>query len=116
MAKPEPRAELSAGKQKRRECNLCFYGASCLQPPREIEMPRFYLHTLRAELRAEDIEGSDFDNVTAAIFEATLAMRELIGDDLMAGRPLTPTAIEIAGEDGRVLKKLRHSEVLERNV
>lgn len=75
-------------------------------------MGQYHFHTLRDGRRIEDLEGGRFESLEAATDEAVLALRELLGDELKSGRPLNPTTIEIADENGRVLKQVPYTRAL----
>ncbi|MDB5508908.1 MAG: hypothetical protein JWL93_1377 [Hyphomicrobiales bacterium] len=75
-------------------------------------MPQYHFHTLRDGRRIEDLEGGCFESLEAATDEAVLALRELLGDELKSGRPISPTTIEIADETGKALKQVPYTRAL----
>jgi hypothetical protein len=76
-------------------------------------MTRFYLHVFNST-RALDIEGCELPDLETATLHAVQGARELIAEDIMAGRPISQRhRIEITGDDGRVLHAVRFGDVLE---
>jgi hypothetical protein len=66
-------------------------------------MPRYFFHISHADRRVEDPEGADFDVLDAAEQEAAATLRELIAAALLAGRPSTLEAIDVADNSGSTL-------------
>ena len=76
-------------------------------------MPRFYL-TVCNNTRAIDGEGEDLPDLEAATSRAIQGARELIAEDILAGRTLSQGhCIEIAGTDGTVLHTVRFGDVIQ---
>jgi hypothetical protein len=64
-------------------------------------MPRYHLH-LRFHARlVKDEEGSELPDLDAARHEARQALRDLVAEDISAGRPLRVRSVEICDEDGQ---------------
>jgi hypothetical protein len=67
-------------------------------------MPRFYFH-IRSDDGVElDREGVEFDSLDAAIEDAKVAGREIIGDEASDGNLKTAKSVfQIADESGQVV-------------
>jgi hypothetical protein len=66
-------------------------------------MPRYFFHLTHRDRRVEDPEGADFEFLDAAEQEAAATLRELIAAALVAGKPSTLEAIDVADDEGSTL-------------
>jgi hypothetical protein len=69
-------------------------------------MPRYFFHISHRDRRVEDPEGADFDVLDAAEQEAAATLRELIAAALVAGKPSTLEAIDVADNEGSTLSTI----------
>lgn len=76
-------------------------------------MSRFYL-TVCSDARAIDDEGEDLPDLEAATSRAVQGARELIAEQVLAGRPISQDqCIEIANGDGVVLHTVYFADVIQ---
>ncbi|MBB5717000.1 DUF6894 family protein [Sphingomonas aerophila] len=76
-------------------------------------MTRFYLHVFNSS-RAFDTEGCELPDLETATLNAVQGARELIAEDILAGRPISQRhRIEITGEDGRLLHEVCFGDVMQ---
>jgi hypothetical protein len=76
-------------------------------------MPRFYL-TVCNDVRAIDDEGEELPDLEAATSRAVQGARELIAEQVLAGRPISQEhCIEIADTEGTVLHTVYFAEVIQ---
>ena len=61
-------------------------------------MPRFFFHVREGDKLIDDVEGSDHPSLAAARAEAVLSARELMANDILAGRKPTDSRFEIGDE------------------
>jgi hypothetical protein len=67
-------------------------------------MPRYFLHVKDGSDLLQDLDGQEFDDLTAAKQEAIGAVRDLMAECLRCGRPLgLSRAMVIADENGATL-------------
>ncbi|WP_032808714.1 hypothetical protein [Mesorhizobium sp. WSM1293] len=67
-------------------------------------MPRFFLHLVLAGQRRLDPEGSELPDEESAVREAIWAAKELMAEELRAGKPLIrDAAYEVALDNGTVV-------------
>ncbi|WP_086081392.1 hypothetical protein [Mesorhizobium sp. WSM1497] len=67
-------------------------------------MPRFFLHLVLAGRRRTDPEGSELPDNESAVREAIWAAKDLMAEELRAGKPLIRDATyEVALHDGTVV-------------
>ena len=66
-------------------------------------MPLFYFHLRRQDDFDPDTEGTTFDNLAFAKEDAGNTLRELVAEELRAGRRSDLTAIEIANNGGDIV-------------
>ncbi|MER9845705.1 hypothetical protein NKJ59_31850 [Mesorhizobium australicum] len=67
-------------------------------------MPRFFLHLVLAGRRRPDPEGSELPDNESAVREAIWAAKDLMAEELRAGKPLIrDAAYEVALDDGTVV-------------
>ena len=76
-------------------------------------MPHYFFHIRNRHGRIEDLEGSDFDTLQAALAEARLSAREILADDLRKGRRNEARLFEIEDTGGRLVARLSFSEALD---
>jgi hypothetical protein len=75
-------------------------------------MPRFYLHVFN-DGSALDTEGSELPDLGAATRDAVQGVRELIAEEVIAGRPISRHhRIEIQDEHGAHLQTVFFGDVL----
>ncbi|MBB5714337.1 DUF6894 family protein [Sphingomonas aerophila] len=75
-------------------------------------MPRFYLHVFN-DASVLDTEGSELPDLEAAARDAVQGIRELIAEEVVAGRPISRQhRIEIQDEDGAHLRTVFFGDVL----
>lgn len=67
---------------------------------------RYFFHVVRPAGIVLDEEGSDCLDLEAARAEASASVRELLADDLRAGRLVEGRHIEIADEHGTTLDRV----------
>ena len=71
----------------------------------------YFFHLVRIDGSVSDLEGIDFDNDQEAALEACLVARELIGRELIAGRPVDWTSFfELVREDGIIAARVSFLE------
>lgn len=76
-------------------------------------MPRFYL-TVCNDARAIDDEGEELPDLEAATSRAVQGARELIAEDILAGRPISRRhCIEILDAEGAVLHTVYFTDVIQ---
>jgi hypothetical protein len=75
-------------------------------------MATFYFHIRAGTGRIDDPDGSELDDLAAAIAEASKDVRTLIAERLAAGEMIEAHAIEVTDADGLVLAVVRFHEVL----
>ena len=76
-------------------------------------MPHYFFHIRNRHGRIEDLEGSDFDTLQAALAEARLSAREILADDLRKGRRDEARLFELEDIGDRLVARLSFSEALD---
>ena len=76
-------------------------------------MPHYFFHIRNRYGRIEDLEGSDFNTLQAALAEARLSAREILADDLRKGRRDEARLFELEDIGGRLVARLSFSEALD---
>jgi hypothetical protein len=71
---------------------------------RENAVPLFFFHIRRQDDFEADVEGMTFDTLNDALSDATDSLREIVAEELRAGRPIDIVGIEIADTKGEVIK------------
>ncbi|KQS86636.1 hypothetical protein ASG68_24255 [Rhizobium sp. Leaf453] len=66
-------------------------------------MPLFFFNLRRQERHEIDHEGIAFDTLEDAREDAVNSLREIVADELRAGRSVDLTAIEIADNRGEIV-------------
>ena len=66
-------------------------------------MPLYFFNVASASGTVRDEEGSDLPDLKAAREEAIKDARSLMSGAILEGRDISNRAIQIAGEDGKVL-------------
>ncbi len=75
-------------------------------------MPKFFLNLLEDGTRIDDPDGHELPALVSARAEAIRSAREIMAEDLRAGRPLHHGQIEICNNAGEVLEVVRFPDVL----
>lgn len=75
-------------------------------------MPHYFFHVRRQDDSDPDAEGTSFDSLEAAKTDACNTLRELVAEELLAGRRSTLTAIEILDSKGNVLADISIDEAV----
>jgi hypothetical protein len=75
-------------------------------------MTRYYFHVRDGEDFIRDLNGENFESLSAARHEALGAARELVADAVESGEPPNHRTIEITDEENRVVAQVPFSEVL----
>lgn len=76
-------------------------------------MPHYYFHIRSRDRRIEDLEGGEFDTLSAALKEARLAAREMLANDIRQGRIDETRLFEIVDEQGQLVASLPFGKVLD---
>jgi len=75
-------------------------------------MPRFYLHIRNGSGYAEDPEGQDLSDLSAARSAAIDGVRSLLSEEARHGELDLGGSIEIANEDGNILLIVPFSDAI----
>ena len=75
-------------------------------------MPRFYLHLCNGAEFAEDDEGHDCADATAAQMRALEGLRDVLAGDLRDGRLNTSAFIEIEDEGKQIIGKVAFEDAV----
>ncbi|NLS02639.1 hypothetical protein HGP14_04530 [Rhizobium sp. P32RR-XVIII] len=75
-------------------------------------MPVFYFHIRKGADLIDDPDGSELDDLVAAIDEANEDALTLIAERVAAGEMIEPHVIEVTDADGSVLAEVRFHDVI----
>lgn len=75
-------------------------------------MTRFYFHLHNGDGLTEDRDGSDHEDIDAAIKVATVGLREVIAEEAKAGRIFTSSYIDLLDGNRNFLEQVRFQDVI----
>jgi hypothetical protein len=76
-------------------------------------MPTFFFHIRGGAVEAEDFIGMDLPNVAAARNEAVRSARDIMMDEIQAGRLSLKRRIDVEDQDQRPIFSLPFGEAIE---
>jgi hypothetical protein len=75
-------------------------------------LPRFFFNQISGETRIKDLEGADFASLQAVWAEAVASAREIVSDEIMAGKGWCTSTFEVTDQFGRVVLVVPFDEAL----
>jgi hypothetical protein len=75
-------------------------------------MAMFYFHLRQGDVLVEDVDGSDLDDLPAALAEALDDARFLIAEMIRFGKMVEPWSIQITDSSGMPLKDVHFHDVV----
>jgi len=75
-------------------------------------MPRFFFNVREGDKLIDDIEGGDYPSLAEARAEAVLSARELMANDILAGRKPSGSRFEIGDDSGQIVLIMPFEEAI----